>query len=615
MLMMNKYNLYKYNLLFMYMLTGSIYIIKSNKIKEVYIGSTKHTILERFNQHMRDFNNGDKKCSSANIIKYGDSFCELLEKVKYSDVAELRKREKEIIKSKIYDCVNITWNTTEEDDIIHYYYEDNKFLDFICETLNKMASQYFFYKNETLYSYDIHNKMWHEGKIEVMKKFISDELYDYIFELLNDSIVNEIYLQTQIKQLKNYCLKNKGQEEIVKSYRTRYLFDNQNINFDMNPFLLGFSNGVYDLEKNIFRDYEYSDYITTETGYPYRKATDMEIKESEKIFSIIEPNDEKRYLLYQIYSSGLIGKLIEKFFIFNGSGRNGKSKLTDVMELILGNYFTKLHLGLICGCDKKVDSSNEHTAGKNKIDKKRFCVFSEPESTKTITNARIKELTGSKNFSGRKMGHENVFTIKNQGTYILECNKKPKLSEEATHAEIERIVDFLFESRFTTNEEEIDEKNRIYKADYNISEKIIELKYGFLHVLINKAYEFINIDKMNLKIPNSVKERSNSYIQTSFIALDFLNEIATKTNEKKDYISIKKIFEKIKMTDAYLNSTKVQKREITFKFLVNFFSSNKETSNNYKEKFEYDNVNKKQARNVLVGYKFIEANSDSDTDE
>ena len=34
-----------------------------------------------------------------------------------------------------------------------------------------------------------------------MKQYINDELYDYLFEILNDCINDETYLSQQIKQL------------------------------------------------------------------------------------------------------------------------------------------------------------------------------------------------------------------------------------------------------------------------------------------------------------------------------------------------------------------------------------------------------------------------------
>ena len=38
------------------------------------------------------------------------------------------------------------------------------------------------------------------------------------------------------------------------------------LDFNSNPFLLGFDNGVYDLQNELFRPYKFDDYITMKTG-------------------------------------------------------------------------------------------------------------------------------------------------------------------------------------------------------------------------------------------------------------------------------------------------------------------------------------------------------------
>jgi hypothetical protein len=37
--------------------------------------------------------------------------------------------------------------------------------------------------------------------------------------------------------------------------------------------------------------------------------------------------------------TGVIGRAIEKFFVFNGAGRNGKGFLNEFMKVLLGDYF------------------------------------------------------------------------------------------------------------------------------------------------------------------------------------------------------------------------------------------------------------------------------------
>ena len=54
----------------------------------------------------------------------------------------------------------------------------------------------------------------------------------------------------------------------------------------------------------------------------------------------IFPDVEVRKLMLFILSTGLSGRPVEKFFVFNGGGRNGKGVLNEFMKSILGQYFT-----------------------------------------------------------------------------------------------------------------------------------------------------------------------------------------------------------------------------------------------------------------------------------
>ena len=50
------------------------------------------------------------------------------------------------------------------------------------------------------------------------------------------------------------------------------------------------------------------------------------------------PDDETRNLMLEVMSAGLTGRVIEKFVLFNGGGRNGKGLLDELLQLIFGDY-------------------------------------------------------------------------------------------------------------------------------------------------------------------------------------------------------------------------------------------------------------------------------------
>jgi len=481
---------------------------------------------------------------------------------------------------------------------------------YIVETLKEILGDYFIYVKDDLYCFNIRNKLWYVGN-NLLKKYINDELYDHLFNLISDSITDETTYKIQLKELKNYCLKVNGQETLAKAYEIRNKNETREITtFNNNKYLFGFTNGVYDLQKNVFRKYNYDDYITINTGYDYAEGNAEHKKELECMLKKIMPDDEKRYLLLQILASGLIGKAYQKYFIFNGKGGNGKSSITKLMKIVLGNYYYKLDSKYLLELPKQ--GANPELA---QISHKRFVISSEPPASKKIKNSIYKQLTGDAELNARLCNSNKTEVIVN-ATFILECNKRPLLDEEPTEADARRIIDLLFSSKFTDNHDEINEHKHVYKANkkYEDDEHLNLIKFSFFEILVEYAHKFLTKDNECFTIPFSVKERSQDYINSSYQYLHFLHETTEKVDDKKQFIAITELLQKIKKTDMYINSTKEEKKKLTLKSMVEFFSTNKSTENNYKESHRPSiNGVQKSFSNVLIGYTFTNHDENNNT--
>jgi phage/plasmid-associated DNA primase len=495
-------------------------------------------------------------------------------------------------------------NSTEYKKILKESYSIEKIEineKYICEKLKDIAGQYFFFLNKSLYSFNNKNHLWYKDSIETIKKYISDDLYDYLFGLLNDSIDDETYLKTQIKELKKYCQINKWIEELLKTFRTRFLDENNDdIKFDLNPYLLGFNNGVYDLKQKIFRKYEFTDYITTRTGYNYKKSTEEERFVIYDLFAHIETEEDNRYLLWQILSSGIIGKCHEVFIIFDGRGGNGKSVTTRLMLEALGDYAYKGNVQTLCS--KQKTGANPELANMNL---KRYIIFSEPESTEKIHNSILKELTGNSRINARKL-YENKCDVIIPATIVLECNDKINLKNDSTEGETRRIINYTYKSKFTKNKDEVNEEERIFLARDISDEFIQKYKLAFIDILIEKAIIFMEEDNEKFKITESVKKTTEKYISESYCFLTFLNEETEKTKKETDYISLSELFSRFKSSDYYFNSSKEERRDkLSLKKMKEFFETNKEISKNFRHLLDkIIDGNRIRGNNVIIGYKF-----------
>jgi len=324
------------------------------------------------------------------------------------------------------------------------------------------------------------------------------------------------------------------------------LMANYTLEFDAKEDLFGCENGVLDFADECFRPYRFDDFITYSCGYDFtpflcgfnvfdkegncRKVVESDLTEEyNKSYKLIMetyqqifPDEELRNYFFKIISTGLSGRAIEKFFVFNGAGRNGKGLTNEFLEKVFGTYFVSVSPTIFSENQKNKSSAtaNPEIA---KLDKKRYIVSKEPQKDAPLHNAVIKDLTGGGNTSARML-YSSKTQVKLFGTNVMECNEKPPFSEAPKEADSERINDILFGSLFTGDSERWDattrQVNHIYPLDAGLKEKIkgsISVRNAMLNILLTnllmvKAQGY-NVDFFK---PESVKQRSLAYLQNSY---------------------------------------------------------------------------------------------------
>ena len=318
----------------------------------------------------------------------------------------------------------------------------------ICSFIKLLAGNKFFYKieNNTYNLYCYNGRYWQKDDV-VLRSFISNELHEFLKYIL----VN-VYWETVGREFQQY--KNKidrlktisYKREVIETYKEYN--SRKDINFDDKWWLFGFNNKVYDMKECEFRDYKPEDYITITTGYDYRDPTEDEIEFVNNLIIQIMPKEDERQTFLDILASGIDGRCPEKFIVYNGGGGNGKGVIDDLMLKMSGNYGMLGNNNLLFE-NSKMGSNPE----KANMHKKRYVVFREPPANKKFENSTVKELTGGGSFSAR--GHFESETQKElNNTMICECNDKPAFSETLPPADVRRIIDIYFRSRFKENDNE-----------------------------------------------------------------------------------------------------------------------------------------------------------------
>ncbi len=459
---------------------------------------------------------------------------------------------------------------------------------------NMKCNNFVWVKN-SLYCYDGYR--WNNNSNE-FSRYISEDLYNHIYERISKMKKYEDKMDKVIRHLK--YLKSHAFKQYVME-ESKIYFTNDNLQFNNNPFLLGFENGVLDLKTREFRDYRYDDYMTMSCGYNYHVETDIEkINFMNQLITSIMSDLHERKLYLDIFASALDGQVMEKIIIFNGGGRNGKGMIDEFVVFLLGDYAygnapnTLITKPLPTGPCPEVF----------KMNRKRLIIFKETPESIPIENSVIREITGGGGISGRNCNSNDSEVIMHNTT-IIECNKKPKYKEEPLKADIDRTIDLRFKNTFTDIEEEVNGIDTFLVNKYFKTHAFKEeYKYAFLHILLD-AYQELMSNKYLLKIPDSIKQNNQEYLEQSIKIMEFFNDNYERTENEKDFIKIEDIKDAFLSSDFYINLTKLEKRKYSKKYFIEFFEKYPPLRKNYRERL--NNI-PERPWNVLIKIKKKEYN-------
>lgn len=404
--------------------------------------------------------------------------------------------------------------------------------------------------------YEFVNHRWQ--KIEngyTLRKLISDDLtieygkwQSYLYELSRNKqgydkeqvLSQATKIAKLITNLNNASFKQNVMHECEDiAYDPNFLK-----NLDENIYLICFENGVYDLEANVFRDGCPDDYISLCTGYkyvPYDK-NDQCSKEIKDFFKKIQPNKEMRSYLKMLLSTCLAGSVKEEsFYVFTGSGANGKSKLMELMKYTMGDLFKPMDIMVLVGKRAASNSATPELADKKGI---RICPFDEPKATDEINTGFMKIFTGGDLIMARALFSEPIY-FKPQFKPFLLCNHLPniKSDDDGTWRRL-KVIPFL--SKFVMPSEATRKMRKHglpenhFWADNNLSEKLPEWKEMFMGMLI-KYYQ--KYRTQGLVHPKLVTKHTAEYRKRCDVYQDFIGDFLEKTGNPKDTIPIIKLHE------------------------------------------------------------------------
>ena len=348
--------------------------------------------------------------------------------------------------------------------------------------------------------------------------------------------VADIYF-TKSKNIQNLIKKLKqrtNKESIIKECSNLFYDKTFNDKLNENKYLIGFTNGVYDLRKDTrgFRSGRPDDFISFSTGYAYKEYNidHEDVKFIEKFGKTIMPNsDDKKYLDLYI-ASILQGGNSEQIILFwSGSGANGKGVKTKLVSKTFGEYASTVDVSLVT--QKRANSSS---ASPQLADKKgkRWLQMQEPDGDDKLQLGFLKILTGADEIQARALYHDPFYFVP-QFKMTISLNDKPEI--ERVDGGIARRIKILnFTQKFVNHPT----KQNEHHIDTKLEEKLFSMRQAYMWLLINIYYPEYTEKGLDYFEPDSVRAASAQYMDESNLFKTFMTSKYKYSDNKEDTYQI-----------------------------------------------------------------------------
>jgi putative DNA primase/helicase len=166
---------------------------------------------------------------------------------------------------------------------------------------------------------------------------------------------------------------------------------------DAEPFLLGVRNGVVELRAGLFRTGRREDLITKRAGTEYAKAATCP-RWLAFLSEVLDGNAPLISYVQKLVGYTLTGDVSAQCFPFLfGSGKNGKSVFTEILQKLTGDYGQRAPSSLLTASNNGREPTHEIA----RLHGARLVVGSETEEGARLAESRVKDLTGGDTLTGR----------------------------------------------------------------------------------------------------------------------------------------------------------------------------------------------------------------------
>lgn len=270
-------------------------------------------------------------------------------------------------------------------------------------------------------------------------------------ELIKEAAGNRDTLLKKIKKLQN---KGWRRDVLVMAASGEKSLGISGKEWDSNPYLIGCSNGVYDLENNFFRDGDPDDYIKTICPTEWKGLQEPAPKWEKFLYEIFEGHQEKINYVQRLLGYGAAGLTEEHVIpIFTGKGRNGKGTKIETLNYVLGQLSGPIQSEMLLEQFRPRASAGP-SADIMTLQGKRLVWASETDEGRKLNAGKVKWLCGGDTLIGRHPYGKREITFQPTHTVFLLTNHKPKIDPD-DFALWERIHVIEFRLSFVNKPTEI----------------------------------------------------------------------------------------------------------------------------------------------------------------
>jgi len=229
--------------------------------------------------------------------------------------------------------------------------------------------------------------------------------------------------------------------------------------FDRDPNLLCLKNGVYDLRRHVFKQFNPNDYLTRQAGVAFDSAA--KCPQWERFLDVIFLSDREliRYV-QKLFGYCLTADVTRQIFVIcHGGGSNGKSTMFQTLQDLLGDYAQSISINTLLNKDRSTSIPNDIAALRGA----RFVMANETEKSRSLDSTVIKEFTSTHPIQARFL-HKEFFSFVPTFKAFLLTNPLPRIraNDDGTWRRIRKIP---FNHKFDESEKIVDFQERVLQPE------------------------------------------------------------------------------------------------------------------------------------------------------